>query len=228
MSTAKTSAIDTASSLHGSLGSSLISSDGSEFPVQEVLGRYARLAHPHREAHVLTWLLLARQQAISNRESKLVCIVSLPSPLPTLGQDLARRAASRGPDIPPSLLPIDDKEAQREYFMHRGLKEYFKGHLHHSPIQNPQRIAVSGHHRVPTWPTKLYKKLADSVPKGYGLWLRLSRRRAYVYPTETLQLRKPILLTREFHDRQLRSSIPTVKSQAWIKLPKSTNMSRTT
>lgn len=27
--------------------------------------------------------------------------------------------------------------------MHRGLKEYFRGHLHQSPVQNPQRIAVS-------------------------------------------------------------------------------------
>lgn len=52
--TAKAPAVDTAStSLHGSLGSSLVSSDGSEFPVQEVLGRYARPADSCCQAHVL-------------------------------------------------------------------------------------------------------------------------------------------------------------------------------
>lgn len=43
MSTTKSSMIGTAMSLYGSVGSSYVSSDGSEFPVQEILGRYDRV-----------------------------------------------------------------------------------------------------------------------------------------------------------------------------------------
>lgn len=56
MSMDKDSTIESTSTLRGSAGTPMVSSDGSEFPVQEVLGRHDNIDDPDSEAHILTWM----------------------------------------------------------------------------------------------------------------------------------------------------------------------------
>lgn len=39
-------------------------------------------------------------------------------------------------------MPIDDKEAQREYFLHLAFKEFLNEQLYLAPAEDPQRIIV--------------------------------------------------------------------------------------